>query len=143
MLCLNYQSVTDRPKLSGLRRIVLSLLKKIKFRDDLSITFCTRRQMQALNKKFRGLNQPTDVLSFAGGDIVIAPALAAQNARKYRNAFRAEIIYLIIHALCHLRGYDHAGRADTARMRAAENRLLAYIRKKYNIQLTGRINEIP
>jgi rRNA maturation RNase YbeY len=83
------------------------------------------------------------VLSFAGGDIVIAPALAAQNARKYRNTLAAEIIYLIIHALCHLRGHDHANRAGAARMRAAENRLLAYVRKKYNIRLMGRINEIP
>ena len=103
------------------------------------LSLCSKSQIQALNKKFRRVNKPTDVLSFTSGDIIIAPAIAKINAKKYRNSLSAELIYLLIHGLCHLRGHNHAGQKDTKRMRQAENKLLAYIRKKYNIMITGRI----
>ncbi|MDR1996822.1 MAG: rRNA maturation RNase YbeY [Candidatus Margulisbacteria bacterium] len=141
MLYLN-QLVRVRADLAFLRRAAAELCRKTGRRGDLSITFCSARQIQRLNQKFRRDNKPTDVLSFDSGDIVIAPAVARSNARKYRQTLTAELLYLIIHGLCHLRGHDHSGPADTARMRRAENRLLAYTRKKYNIQLTGRINAL-
>lgn len=106
---------------------------------EISVTLCTAQEIQALNKKYRRQNKPTDVLSFESGDIIIAPAVAKINAKKYHNSLDAELIYLMIHGLCHLRGHDHAGDQDTEKMRRAENKLLACVRKKYNIAVRGRI----
>ncbi|GBR75742.1 rRNA maturation RNase YbeY [Candidatus Termititenax persephonae] len=107
--------------------------------QDISVTFCSQQLIRELNKKFRGQNKPTDVLSFATGDIVICPALAAVNARRYGNSLAAELLYLLVHAACHLCGHDHAGARAAARMHVAENRLLTYVRQKYKITVTGRI----
>jgi len=134
----------DRIKIETdvLSAVLPGLLKKSGYRQDLSVTFCGRDRIRALNRKFRGQNRPTDILSFASGDLVIAPALAKINARKYHNTLTGELLYLIIHGLCHLQGYDHTDRRSTARMRQAEDKLLAYVRKKYNIHLRGRINAV-
>ena len=120
------------------RRVAIDILRKSRVKN-ISVTFYSRSMIKNLNRKFRGQNKPTDVLAFAGGDIVICPASAALNARRYGNSRSAELLYLLIHAACHLRGYDHSGTADSIRMRAAENKLLAYVRKKYKIQIVGRI----
>lgn len=132
---------TDNTKIDTavLRKVLPSLIKKSGYRQALSITFCRKKQIQALNKKFRRQNKPTDVLSFASGDIVIATALAKSNAKKYHNTLTAELLYLIVHGLCHLSGHDHTKIKDTVQMRQAENKLLAYLGKKYNIMITGRI----
>ena len=139
---MHFLNQLDRTKIDTavLSEVLPGLLQKSGYRQDLSVTFCGKSRIQTLNRKFRGQNQPTDILSFASGDLVIAPALAKLNARKYHNTLTGELLYLIIHGLCHLQGYDHADRQTTARMRQAEDKLLAYVQKKYNIHLTGRIN---
>ncbi|MDR1452910.1 MAG: rRNA maturation RNase YbeY [Candidatus Margulisbacteria bacterium] len=120
------------------RAIVSALLRKSGL-SEVSVTLCDQAMIQKLNKKFRGQNQPTDVLSFDCGDIIICPAAAAANARKYRNTLAKELLYLLIHGLCHLQGHDHSTPRETARMQKAEQRYLAYLRKKYKIIITGRI----
>ena len=122
---------------SLLRKVLADLGRQSK--QDIYLSLCSKSQIQALNKKYRRINKPTDVLSFSSGDIIITPAIAKVNAKKYHNSLNAELIYLLIHGFCHLHGHDHAGQKDTKRMRQAENKFLTYIRKKYNIIITGRI----
>lgn len=120
------------------RAIVSALLQKSGL-PEISVTLCGKTMIRKLNQKFRGQNRPTDVLSFDSGDIIICPAAAAANAQKYHNTLANELLYLLIHGLCHLRGHDHSTPRETDRMQKAEQRYLAYLRKKYKITIMGRI----
>jgi probable rRNA maturation factor len=96
----------------------------------------TDRRMQALNRRYRRSNKPTDVLSFpavplpghngAAGDIAISASIAARNARRYGHSPAAELKVLILHGALHLAGYDHE--ADSGRMARAEARLRRILR---------------
>ncbi len=81
------------------------------FKGYIGIEFVDNNQIKKLNKKYRGINKVTDVLSFSTktqnknqvfGEIVISP----EYAKKY-NIDAKEIIDLIIHGIVHLLGYDH------------------------------------
>ena len=87
--------------------------------DDLSIVFCDDQYIQELNSQYRGLDRPTDVLSFPSdeinpesgnrylGDIVISYSQALVQAETARNSFASEISMLVVHGVLHLRGFDH------------------------------------
>jgi probable rRNA maturation factor len=88
--------------------------------------------MHAMNRGFRGVDRPTDVLSFGGaddstrrsfrgsrflGDIAIARGVAARQAREQGHSVRTELRILALHGLLHLLGYDHhADRGEMARL---------------------------
>ena len=69
--------------------------------------------MQALNRRFRRKNKPTDVLSFpsatpgVAGDIAISLEIAAENAVELGHPLATEVKILILHGMLHLAGYDH------------------------------------
>lgn len=101
---------------------------------DATIAFVSDRQIKNLNKRFRGLGKPTDVLSFpAGGDefaetsqpslgdIAISVERAESQAVENGLAFEKEIGQLILHGLLHLCGYDHE--TDKGEMNRLELRL--------------------
>ena len=86
-------------------------------------------RLQELNRRFRGKNAPTDVLSFprtGGGDIAISAEIARQNAGLYGNSQSAELKILILHGMLHLAGHDHEG--DGGRMARLEARLRAQLK---------------
>ena len=84
-----------------------------------SVAFVSPRQMATLNRRHLGHAGATDVLSFglhrapsgtrdlAIGDIYIAPAVAARNARERRLPARQEIDRLVVHGVLHVLGHDH------------------------------------
>ena len=94
--------------------------------------------MRTLNKRYRGKNGTTDVLSFSMreglfadvrpellGDIVISVPVAEKQARAAGHSLVCEIELLLVHGLLHLLGYDHErGRAEARRMRCKERLLL-------------------
>ena len=81
-----------------------------------------------LNRAYRGRDYATNVLTFAYepavGDIVLCPAIVAREAREQGKSLAAHYAHLTIHAILHLRGYDHVRAADAARMERAEVRIL-------------------
>ena len=85
------------------------------------------RRVQELNRRFRGRNAPTDVLSFPAdepgvlGDVVIARGVARRQARGAGHDLPTEIRVLALHGLLHLLGYDHE--RDGGRMARLEARL--------------------
>ena len=88
-------------------------------------------EMKSLNRRFRGKDKPTDVLSFPAepgqkqfaGEIAIAVEIAAKNARALGHSLVDEVKILILHGVLHLRGYDHE--CDNGQMAKREKQLRA------------------
>lgn len=111
---------------------------------EVSISFVDNEKIAELNERFRGIEGPTDVLSFECdniaddmtaadgpncplyelGDIIIAPDVAAAQADEYGNSFEQEISLLLVHGLLHLCGYDHIEEAEAEVMEAREAEIL-------------------
>jgi probable rRNA maturation factor len=115
-------------------------------RGTVSVTVLSDARVRALNRRYRGVNQATDVLSFPAsheprapshglrapspepratspclGDIVIARGVARRQAREAGHSELTEWRVLALHGLLHLLGYDHE--RDRGRMRRVERRL--------------------
>jgi probable rRNA maturation factor len=111
---------------------------------QVNVVLISSRDMRALNRRFRGKDKPTDVLSFPAlpavwpgpptraqgsktdatqfsGDIVISTEIALRNARLYQHAPAQELKILILHGMLHLAGYDHE--SDGGGMARREERL--------------------
>ncbi len=130
----------------------LSLLKLS--RAEVSLLLCGDRRMRSLNKRYRGIDKTTDVLSFpmqaagslslpAGdaclkpgpspsqspgqkllGDIVISIPTACRQAKQSGHSLKNELDRLIVHGLLHLVGYDHEKNAYQARKMRSKEREL-------------------
>lgn len=110
---------------ASLRRFLKIILLQLEYEPiqssiaNLSITFTDDKQIQELNRDYRGKDKPTDVLSFSLiegeeggpvfslGDIVISLDMTLKQAAEYDVAFDQELARLLIHGLLHLYGYDH------------------------------------
>ena len=101
--------------------------------------------LHELNKRFRGQDKPTDVLSFEGdageasspacaihhvGDIAVSVERARRQAEEYGHSFERELAYLLTHGTLHLLGFDHETDAEQRRMREAEERALGALALK-------------
>jgi probable rRNA maturation factor len=98
-------------------------------RGTVAVAFVTDAAIRALNRRHRGKNAATDVLSFPSnepgllGDIAGAEGVARRQARRAGHAFGTEARVLALHGLLHLLGHDHEHDADGGRMQAVESRL--------------------
>ncbi len=101
---------------------------------EISILLCDDAFIQDLNQKWRGMDKPTNVLSFpAGGgplsqilgDIVIAYGTAAREAEAEAKPLRNHVAHLLVHGFLHLIGYDHEIAAEAEAMEALECAILA------------------
>jgi probable rRNA maturation factor len=102
--------------------------------EGATIAFVSDRAIRDLNRRFRGRNQATDVLSFPNerdafeqpsevnlGDVLISIERAEAQALEHGLDFEGEVAQLILHGLLHLCGYDHE--TDNGEMNALELRL--------------------
>ena len=114
----------------------LTRVAPARVRGALTVAFVCDAKMRALNKRYRGLDRPTDVLSFPAealppgvpsrsrflGDVVIATGVAKRQARSIGLPLEIEMRRLALHGLLHLLGYDHE--RDSGQMERFERRLL-------------------
>src|SRR4051794_18073437 len=106
---------------------------------ELTLTFVDRDEIAALNAEHLGRTGPTDVLSFPLdadddepvpgvpvllGDVVVCPAVAAEQASNHAGSADDEVALLVVHGVLHVLGHDHAADDETAVMRARELDLL-------------------
>ena len=114
---------------------------------ELGVTITDRDEILELNREYRERDRVTDVLSFpqfAGhaelledllntetetliGDVVICYDVAADQAAEYGTGFTREMLYLFVHSVMHLFGYDHMEEDEKAVMRMKEEEVLAAI----------------
>ncbi|HHY57400.1 MAG TPA: rRNA maturation RNase YbeY [Chloroflexi bacterium] len=116
---------------------------------SVTIVLTTDEEVHALNAQYRGVDAPTDVLSFSAretqpdapaltlpaelaaefdrylGDLVIAYPYSARQAAYYGNSVTAELQLLAVHGALHLLGYDHQDAAAEAVMWAQQEQVLA------------------
>ncbi|MBV8074056.1 MAG: rRNA maturation RNase YbeY [Candidatus Eremiobacteraeota bacterium] len=99
----------------------------------LSLSLVDDAAIRELNRRFRGKDRPTDVLSFPMdderllGDVVISVETARRQAEAYDAPLEREIERLLIHGILHLLGHDHHRREERLRMEKEERRLAAAI----------------
>jgi probable rRNA maturation factor len=98
----------------------------------LTVALSDDRRVRALNKRHRGKDKPTNVLSyFSGepaflGDIVLARQTVWREARAQKKTPADHLAHLVVHGTLHLLGYDHeTGEADAERMETRERRILS------------------
>jgi probable rRNA maturation factor len=115
---------------AALAKFVTRARRMVGLRGAVSILVTSNRELQGLNRRFRGKNKPTDVLSFPAmpglmrgfaGDVAISAEIAALNARRLGHTAGEEIRILALHAVLHLAGYDHE--LDDGEMERKETRL--------------------
>jgi probable rRNA maturation factor len=103
-------------------------------RGDVTVVLTGDAQIRNLNRKYRGKDSATDVLSFEigdganadepFGDVVISVETAARQARRYRARLEDEVLRLLVHGTLHLCGHDHHEPRAAARMHGLTRKLL-------------------
>jgi probable rRNA maturation factor len=103
---------------------------------SLTVVITDDQQIQELNRQFRGVDSPTDVLSFPAGfsdpesdttylgDVIISYPRAATQATQGRYSVKDEILLLVIHGTLHLLGYDHVVPEEKTKMWAVQGAIL-------------------
>ena len=110
---------------------------------EVSVTFTDNEGIAELNHRFRGIERPTDVLSFPLfdyegsdeppvdelmgmlGDIVLSLEMAKLQAEEYGHSFEREVAFLCVHSMLHLLGYDHeTGEEDEREMRRRQSEIM-------------------
>jgi probable rRNA maturation factor len=88
---------------------------------ELSIIIVDKEEIKKLNKQYRNINKPTDILSFPlsnnTGEIYINPHLTKIEAKKFDRNYDNFFAFLVIHGLVHLKGYDHSSTMEDIEIR--------------------------
>ena len=107
--------------------------------NEVSVSFVRSRTIHQLNRDYRKIDRPTDVITFAAmdgeevypeeeqhdlGDIFINIDYARRQAREYGHSFRREICFLFTHGLLHCLGYDHQTAEEEKEMFALQEEIL-------------------
>jgi probable rRNA maturation factor len=107
---------------------------------ELTVSFADDAIQQQLNRDWRGVDRPTNVLAFPGwdpraptppgapillGDVVLAFETVAREADEQGKPFTDHLSHLVVHGVLHLLGYDHATEAEAVAMEALETSILA------------------
>ena len=110
-------------------------------RFEVELTLCGDEEIHGVNKEFRGIDRPTDVLSFPMadgdlsdafdgekyqlGDIVLSLEKAREQSELYGHSFEREVAFLTVHSTLHLLGYDHeTGEEDEEDMRRRQREIM-------------------
>lgn len=124
---------------SFLKDNIENTLKQEKVKNaDFSIVFVSNEKIKTLNKKYRGFDEVTDVLSFAFedneeivynkyrflGEIYICIPKMIMQAKMYNHSEERELALLVVHGLLHLLGYDHLTKKDEKIMFALQEKIL-------------------
>ena len=108
---------------------------------EVSITLTNDAQIHEINKNYRHVDKPTDVISFALqesveplitdgpainmlGDIIISVERARIQASDYGHSLRRELVFLTVHGMLHLLGYDHQEENERLEMEEEQRRIM-------------------
>jgi len=128
------------------KKIVRQILKAEEVAPpyEVSLVFADSETVQQLNRDYRGVDEPTDVLAFYMlpqkevddsfalppdgvtrlGEVIISYPQAVEQAREQGHSTERELALLVIHGILHLLGYDHEEPEEESKMRERERELL-------------------
>lgn len=96
-----------------------------KVRVELSLAFVDGPVMRSLNKKWRGHDYVTDVLSFeTTNEILLCYPQAVRQAKEMGHSTRDELVFLLVHGILHTFGFDHMKPRDAQKMFPLQTRIL-------------------
>lgn len=124
-------------------KLFLGVAKKVlkgenKGTENLSIAFVTALEIHKANKKYRGKDKPTDVLSFEKSlnfkddfrEVIICPEIVKEKSSINKTTFKEEMIKVLVHGILHTLGYDHEkSKEEEIRMEEKEKYYLAEVLK--------------
>ncbi len=134
--------------LTSLRRMASGILRNLRLApSELSILLTDDQGIQAINQNYRGVNKPTDILTFNMrehqrtadplpphpeilGDVVISVPAIQRQARARKVVWQEEMKLILIHGVLHLLGYNHAGLVDKLRMQSLHVVVINLCREK-------------
>lgn len=102
---------------------------------EVSVSFVTNEEIRDLNREFRNVDSETDVLSFPMdedefdgviilGDIVLSTQRIIEQANDFGHSLEREMLYLTVHSMLHLLGYDHMNEIEKEEMRLREKEIM-------------------
>lgn len=91
---------------------------------EVEVAIVSDRVIARVHRDFMGIAGPTDVITFAHGEIVLSAPTAQRHARQYGHSTDEELALYIIHGLLHLNGFEDAAARAAARMQRVQERLL-------------------
>jgi probable rRNA maturation factor len=132
-------------------------------RAELTLVITGDDKVRDLNRRYRGMDAPTDVLSFAEaeadmrlaepdylGDVVVSYPRAKAQAASAAHPVTAELLLLVVHGVLHLLGHDHADRVGKRKMWAAQKEILnelgagtarvSPVRRATNLRKNGKMS---
>jgi len=141
-ILIKNQQKRIKPNQRKIKEIIKKVLQYLRVdeKTEISVLFTDDEFIRSLNNKYRGIDKPTDVLSFnlqegaikspeiesdkLLGDIIISAETAQRQADTLNHSIEKELTVLLIHGLLHLTGYDHEKDKDYKIMRAKESEIL-------------------
>ena len=141
---MNYVEVINNYKddikdMDTLKSFIDFCLKSLKLKNVLfNVIIINNDSIHKINKEYRGIDRPTDVITFALednkqinmpevrvlGDIYISYDKVISQAKEYNHSIKREICFLAVHGLLHLLGYDHMKKEDEIKMFSLQKELL-------------------
>ena len=146
-IIVNDESAVTEPMMDKLREAASACTQ---LDVEISLSFVSLNEIHALNREYRGVDSPTDVLSFpmfesmeeleaacereadSGedgqavplGDVVICMDKIIEQAEEFGHTEERETVYLFTHSVLHLLGYDHESEEEKREMRAREEEIM-------------------
>ncbi len=118
------KNISDQVHITNLTKGKLPSLPFVEFKNtvlgkkyELSIVFVDAKKIHELNKQYRKMDEPTDILSFSlsksAGEIFICEKISKEKAKEFERAYDNFLQFLLIHGMTHLKGYDHGTKMET------------------------------
>ncbi|WP_286886011.1 rRNA maturation RNase YbeY [Aneurinibacillus sp. UBA3580] len=146
-----YSPELSEDLLDLLRRALEEAARVEEVEGEVTVTFVDNERIHELNREYRGIDRPTDVLSFAMneagedemeifldeemdempnmlGDVIISVPKAVEQAEEYGHSFEREMGFLAVHGFLHLIGYDHETEAQEKEMFGRQEEILNRVR---------------
>ena len=132
----NESGLSDVPDVQSLQNWVDASLQRDYDQLEQSIRIVDESESQQLNRDYRGIDKPTNVLSFVAeqndfldyqylGDLVICAPVVRREAREQGKSAISHWAHMVVHGMLHLQGYDHVNQQDAEKMESLEIEILA------------------
>lgn len=134
-----------KPYFKDIKKYYLKTLEVLDLKDnfDASLIIVGKKKIRSINNKYRGKDSVTDVISFANidsddydflderinlGDIFINVDKVISQAKKYNHSIKREFVFLTVHGLLHLLGYDHMEKKDEEIMFSLQDKIIGNLK---------------